>query len=83
MDENCQAMETATYESTKSTYGVLKTAQKDWVREYADHLLPLYEIKQRALLADKKNSSRESKEYLRTDKPSCSARKGGVQMNTG
>ena len=40
-------METAIYESAKSTYGVLKTAENDWVREYADHLLPLDEIKKR------------------------------------
>ena len=38
-------METAIYDSAKLTYRVFKTAQKDWVREYADHLLPLYEIK--------------------------------------
>ena len=37
--DSWQAMETA-----KSTYGVLKTAHKDWVREYANHLLPMYEI---------------------------------------
>ena len=44
MDESWQAMETTIYESAKSTDGVLKTAQKDWLHEYADHLLPLYEI---------------------------------------
>ena len=37
---SCQAMETA-----KSTYGVLKTAHKDWVSEYANRLLPMYEEK--------------------------------------
>ena len=43
VDESWQAMETAIYESIQSTYGVLKTAQKDWVPEYANHLLPLSE----------------------------------------
>lgn len=35
-------MEIAIYESLKSTYVVLKTDQKDSVREYTDHLLLLY-----------------------------------------
>ena len=56
-------METAIYESAKSTCGVLKTAQKDLVREYANHLLPLYKIKKKALLTVKKNSSLESKDH--------------------
>ena len=68
VDESWQAMETAIYESAKSTYGVLKTAQKDWVREYASYPLPLYEIKKESILADMKNASRESKDYLRTAK---------------
>ena len=33
VDESWQAMETVIYESAKPTYGVLKTAQTDWVRE--------------------------------------------------
>ena len=45
VDESWQSMETAIYESAKSAYGVLKTAKKDWVCEYADHLLSLYEIR--------------------------------------
>ena len=68
VDESRQAMETAIYESAKSTYGVLKTVQKDCVREHTDHLLPLCEIKKKALLADKKNPGQESKDYLRTAK---------------
>ena len=47
VDESWQAMETAIHESAKSAYGVLKTAKKDWMLEYADHLLPLYDIKKR------------------------------------
>lgn len=35
-------MEIAIYESAKSTYGVIKTAKKDCVREYTDYLLLLY-----------------------------------------
>ena len=50
-------METAIYKSAKSTYGVLKAAQKDWVHEYADNVLPLYEMKEKAILANKKNPS--------------------------
>lgn len=50
-------METAIYESAKSSYGVLITAQIDRGLEYADHLLSLYEIKKKALQADKENSS--------------------------
>ena len=64
-------METAISESAKSTYDVLKTAQMDWMRDYAEHLLSLYEM-------NKTNLSQKSKDYLRT---SCNTRKG-VQMNT-
>ena len=61
-------METAIYESAMSTYGV-----KHWVREYADHLLPLYEINKKKKKKKKKkpirkNPSRESKDYIRTAK---------------
>ena len=66
VDESWKVMETAIYKSAKSTYCVLKTAQKDCVREYPDHLLPLYEIKEKAIFADKKNPSLESNDYLRT-----------------
>ena len=45
VDESLQAMETTVYESAKSAYGVLKTAHRDWVHEYTDHPLPLYEVK--------------------------------------
>ena len=61
-------METVIYESAKSTYVVFKTSQKDQVCEYADHLLPLYVIKKKVFLSDKKNSSHESNDCLCTGK---------------
>ena len=68
-EEKWATLQSTIYEEAKATFGTDKTSNQDWFEANLETLAPIYERKRKAMVKDKKRSTKSSKQAL---KAACS-----------
>ena len=67
--EKWEALQSTIYDEAKATFGTGKISNKEWFEANIETLAPVYEKKRKAMVKDKKRSTKSSRQSL---KAACS-----------